>query len=82
MKRRTFTVLFTDEYDEGNGVEMTDEQAIRELAENLQSAYDGDVVPLGGNFLVIAVEDGDDRFWSEWNERLRRYDAARNADIS
>jgi len=70
MKRRTFTVLFTDEYDEGNGVDMTDAEAIKELRDNLQAAYDGDYVTLGGNFLIVEVKDGDADFWGEWERRM------------
>lgn len=69
MKRRTFTVLFTDEYDEGNGVNMTDDEAVKELRDGLQAAYDGNEVAIGGNFLIIGVEDGDERFWEEWEQR-------------
>lgn len=68
MKYRTFTVLFVEEYDSANGVVMTDEEATKELRDNLQDAVD-DVYSFGTNFLIVKCEDGSDRFWKEWQER-------------
>lgn len=69
MKHRTFTVLFTEEYDIANGVVMTDEEAVKELRDNLQAACeDGE---LSGFFLVTKVQNGDKKFWKHWNKKVR-----------
>lgn len=68
MKERTFTVLFIDEYDPANGVVMTDEEAIKELRDELQSVYDDTSCRPGTNFLIVEVEDGTEKFWAKWKE--------------
>lgn len=70
MKNRTFTVLFIENYDPANGVVMTDEQAMREFVDALQDCFDCGHAP-GTNFLVVKVEDGEDRFWRKWKRMFR-----------
>lgn len=66
MKYRTFTVLIVEEYDPSNGVVMTDEEALKEVRDNLQAVYDDTPYGPGTNFLITKVEDGSDMFWREW----------------
>lgn len=67
MKTRTFTVLFIEEYEEGNGVEMTDEEATKELRDSIQYNFDHGTM-MGSNFLIIKVEDGNGKFWQLWEK--------------
>jgi len=63
MKYRTFTVLITEAYEYDD---MTDVEATRECIDKLQNCYDEGIAP-GSNFLVVSVEDGDEKFWS-WHK--------------
>lgn len=78
MKYRTFTVLFVEEYDEGNGVEMTDPEAIAEVKGTLQDCYDNYHAP-GTNFLIVGVEDGADEFWASWADKMREDHGAKES---
>lgn len=65
MKYRTFTVLIVEEYEE----DIDDDEAVKRAALDIQAGYDGTDGMLGTNFLIVKVEDGDARFWREWEKR-------------
>lgn len=66
MKTRTFTVKIVESYEHDD---PTDEAAVGELRDALQSAYDEGLM-IGDNFLIVEVEDGNADFWREWNRRV------------
>ena len=71
MAVRTFTVLIQQEAPEG--MAQTQDEAVKALAAEFQMVYDGEDADFGdGNFLIVGVEEGDERFWREWHLRRRR----------
>ena len=62
MTTKTYTVLFTENFEGDDG--PTDRHQIEFLRDCLQESCDAG--HLGGNFLIIGIEDGDDRFWTAW----------------
>lgn len=63
---RTFTVLFTDSYEEGE----TETEAIRSLRDGLEAACNEGGY-FGGNFLIVQVDEGSKDFWAEWKARSK-----------
>lgn len=66
MRSRTLTVKFLGSYED----DSTAEEAVAELRDELQS-----LIPYRGqgvydNFVIVAVEEGDANFWSEWKREI------------